>query len=172
MGNGDPETNEESSTDEHAESEPKALEGNASYHDRTPYHNASASSQHIRSVWYSGQCDKRANSPYTIKKTELRRRGGMIIVSPLLKTLKAIHHRTIVSICRRCQNDEQQTDVQSPHSLLFIPGDSGEALPRQLERVLRVERVHIDGGGERLAVTEEVVAALTVEFKTRRGTCM
>lgn len=68
----------------------------------------------------------------------------LLTISPLLKALEAIHHRTIISVCRRCQNDKQQAHVQPSHSLLLVPSNAGKVLPRQLEGRFRVLEVHDD----------------------------
>jgi len=69
----------------------------------------------------------------------------LLTALPLMKSFETVHHGAIVSIGGRCQDDKQQADIQSSHSLLLMPGNSRELLPRQLEGCFSVLEVHGDG---------------------------
>ena len=59
-----------------------------------------------------------------------------LTIFPLGQCLETIHHRSIISICGRCQDREHDTDVHASHTRFLIPCYSRELLPPHLESFL------------------------------------
>lgn len=143
VGNGDTETQEEASSDEHPEVDRDRLQDNTDHHDDAANEDTHPTSKAVGNVRGDWKRAEGADSHNAGEKTKERSRRVVEVLLPDVKSLKTVDHGPIVSVSCRGQDNKHQDDVVPSHARVFVPGDLGELAVRVSTRSIIVSQVYL-----------------------------
>ena len=144
MSDGDTETDKKSSCDEHTDIDGDALQNHPEDHDDTADYDTHTTTKAVSDVWDKWNSAYGTNRHDGVEYTEYGVRRVVEVVLPWRQCLETVHHRSIVTVGGRCEDDEAQADVSLSHGRVLVPCNARELASSQLKVVL----THVGGGGD------------------------
>jgi len=118
---GQTETQEEASTDEHSDGLGGGLDDGTCQHDGSTEEDCSTTTKVIRAVRGEGVGTERANVLDGVQQAELSAGGVVEVVDPLRERLETVHHGTIITVGGGGDEEKNDAGIQFDEPGVLVP---------------------------------------------------
>jgi len=122
VGEGDTETDQEASADEHSKALGGRLEGNTDKHDAETDHDGDFTTSPVGQEGGEWDSDNGTNRHDGVEETELRR-GWLEVVFPVVEGLETVHHGAVETVGCRDENDSREKKIELSETRFLVPGN-------------------------------------------------